>query len=555
MFLHKKMKKFRKYLLLALLPAVIGIFSFTVDDRYFEIAKNLDIFATMFKELNSLYVDEINPTKAMRVGIQAMLKELDPYTNFYPEDDIEDYRTLTTGKYNGIGATTAFDGKKHTIVMIYQYSPADKAGLKIGDELVSVDKVTLAGKDDDQLGRLLKGQRGTKVDLEVNRYGEKKPISLSIERDIVKTSDVPHYGMIDEKTGYIQLKDFSATAAKEIKAAFEEMKGQGMQSLVLDLRSNPGGLLNMAIDISNFFIPKGKLVVETKGKVGEWNKKYGTQNQPLDTEMPVVVLINGSSASASEIVSGTLQDYDRGVLIGQRSFGKGLVQTTRPLSYNTQLKVTTAKYYIPSGRCIQAIDYSHRNPDGSVGKLPDSLRSTFYTSNKRLVLDGGGVDPDIYVKPKELSDFTKQLVSSKLIFDYATKYYFEHIKDEPGNLFMPSEAILADFKTFIKNKNFEYESEVSKSLKTLETESKKDPLLNELQSSIAQLKAKVGTANEAKFEQYKMEIKEQLALEILSRYHYDKVMKFVSFERDPEVQKALELFKNPAEYKKILAGK
>lgn len=549
------MKKFRKYLLLLSLPAIIGVFSFTVDDRYFEIAKNLDIFASMYKELNSLYVDEINPTKAMRVGIQAMLKELDPYTNFYPEDDIEDYRTLTTGKYNGIGATTSFDGGKHTIVMVYQYSPADKAGLKIGDELLTVDKISLAGKDDDQLGRLLKGQRGTKVQLEVNRFGEKKPISLSIERDIVKTSDVPHYGMIDDKTGYIQLKDFSASAAKEIKAAFEEMKGQGMKSLVLDLRSNPGGLLNMAIDISNFFIPKGKLVVETKGKVGEWNKKYGTENQPLDLEMPIVVLINGASASASEIVSGTLQDYDRGVLIGQRSFGKGLVQTTRPLSYNTQLKVTTAKYYIPSGRCIQAIDYSNRNPDGSVGKLPDSLRATFFTANKRVVLDGGGVDPDIFVKPKELSGYTKQLISSKLIFDYATKYYFENMNEVPGNLFMPNDVILADFKAFIKSKNFEYESEVSKSLKVLEKEAKSDPSLNDIQSSIAQLKTKVGTVNAAKFEQHKNEIKEQLALEILSRYHYDKIMKFVSFERDPEVQKALEIFKNPEEYKRILAGK
>lgn len=549
------MRKFKKYILLTLIPLFIAFFSFKADDRYFEIAKNLDIFATLFKELNSLYVDEINPTRAMGVGIKAMLKELDPYTNYYAEDAIEDYRTLTTGKYNGIGATTAYDGKKHTIVMIYQYSPADKAGLKIGDELLAIDNVTLSGKDDEQLGRLLKGQRGTKVEVSVNRFGQQKPVKIEIERDIVKTSDVPHYGMIDDKTGYIQLKDFSATAAKEIKAAFEEMKGEGMTNLVLDLRSNPGGLLNMAIDICNFFIPKGKLVVETKGKVAEWNKKYGTNNQPLDTEMPIVVLLNSSSASASEIVGGTLQDYDRGVLVGQRSFGKGLVQTTRPLSYNTQLKVTTAKYYIPSGRCIQAIDYSHRNPDGSVGKLPDSLRSTFYTANKRLVLDGGGVDPDVYVKPKELSDFTNQLVSKKLIFDYATKYYYEHQNDEPENLFMPDAATFADFKNFVKSRNFNFESEVSKSLKKLTEESKKDPLLAEIQGNLESLQTKVSAANDKKFDQYEEEIRQQLALEILSRYHYDKVMKFVSFERDPEVQKALELFANPAEYNKILGKK
>jgi carboxyl-terminal processing protease len=549
------MRKFKKYILLTFIPLFIAFFSFKADDRYFEIAKNLDIFATLFKELNSLYVDEINPTRAMGVGIKAMLKELDPYTNYYAEDAIEDYRTLTTGKYNGIGATTAYDGKKHTIVMIYQYSPADKAGLKIGDELLAIDNVTLSGKDDEQLGRLLKGQRGTKVEVSVNRFGQQKPVKIEIERDIVKTSDVPHYGMIDDKTGYIQLKDFSATAAKEIKAAFEEMKSEGMTNLVLDLRSNPGGLLNMAIDICNFFIPKGKLVVETKGKVAEWNKKYGTNNQPLDTEMPIVVLLNSSSASASEIVGGTLQDYDRGVLVGQRSFGKGLVQTTRPLSYNTQLKVTTAKYYIPSGRCIQAIDYSHRNPDGSVGKLPDSLRSTFYTANKRLVLDGGGVDPDVYVKPKELSDFTNQLVSKKLIFDYATKYYYENQNDEPENLFMPDAATFADFKNFVKSRNFNFESEVSKSLKKLTEEFKKDPLLAEIQGNLESLQTKVSAANDKKFDQYEEEIRQQLALEILSRYHYDKVMKFVSFERDPEVQKALELFANPAEYNKILGKK
>lgn len=549
------MNKTKKVGLVAVIIAAIGFFSFKVDDRYFEIAKNLDIFATMFKEVNSLYVDEINPTSAMNVGIKAMLKELDPYTNFYTEDAIEDYRTMTTGKYNGIGASTTYSEGVHTVVMVYEHSPADKAGIKIGDELLKVDGVSVTGKEDDALGRLLKGQRGTSVNLEIKRLNSAKPISLNVERDIVKTPDVPHYGLIDEETGYIQLKDFSSTAGKEIKNAFEEMKSDGMKHLVLDLRSNPGGLLDQAIDISNFFIPKGKLVVETKGKVSEWNKKYGSKNQPLDLEMPVVVLINGSSASASEIVSGTLQDYDRGVLIGQRSFGKGLVQTTRPLSYNTQLKVTTAKYYIPSGRCIQAIDYSHRRPDGSVGKLPDSLRSVFYTVNRRPVYDGGGVDPDIEIATKKTSEFTKQLVGEKLIFDYATKYYFDHEDKVPGEAFVINESIYKDFIGFTASKNFNFESEVIKNLNKIKAELAENPDLKLTAGDLVGFENKLANIYKNYFSTYAEEIKNELELEILSRYHYDKVMKFVSFEKDPEVQEALKLFADPARYSKILSGK
>lgn len=549
------MKRIKKVSLIAIVLLAVGFFSFKVDDRYFEIAKSLDIFATMFKEVNSLYVDEINPTSAMNVGIKAMLKELDPYTNFYTEDAIEDYRTMTTGKYNGIGASTSYKDGVHTVVMVYQFSPADKAGIKIGDELQKVDGVSVQGKKDDELGRLLKGQRGTSVNLELKRYNETKPLKLNVERDIVKTPDVPHFGLIDEKTGYIQLKDFSATAGKEIKSAFEEMKSDGMENLILDLRSNPGGLLDQAIDISNFFIPKGKLVVETKGKVSEWNKKYGSKNQPLDLEMPVVVLINGSSASASEIVSGTLQDYDRGVLIGQRSFGKGLVQTTRRLSYNTQLKVTTAKYYIPSGRCIQAIDYSHRRPDGSVGKLPDSLRSVYYTVNRRPVYDGGGVDPDIEIAAKNKSEFTKQLISKKLLFDFATKYYFENESNMPGETFAISESVYNDFISFVKQNDFNFESEVIKSINNIKSQIATSPELKATTADLANFETKLASIYKDYFTTYSDEIKDELELEILSRYHYDKVMKFVSFEKDEEVQEALKLFADPSRYAKILSGK
>lgn len=549
------MKKTYKYLTIGLITSTLALVGFKYEDRYFEIAKNLDIFATLFKELNALYVDEINPNKAMRTSITSMLKELDPYTNFYPEDDIEDYRTMATGKYNGIGATVSNVYGDHTVVMIYEGSPADKAGIKIGDVFSKINGVSLTGKDSEQLGRLLKGQTDTEVDLTIKRFGQKKPIDLSVKRAVVKTPNVPHYGLINDEVGYIQLNDFSATAASEIKSAFEEMKGQGMKSLVLDLRGNPGGLLNMAIDICNFFIPKGELVVETKGKVGQWNKKYAARFNPIDLEIPIAVLISSGSASASEIVSGTLQDYDRGVVIGQKSFGKGLVQTTRPLSFNTQLKVTTAKYYIPSGRCIQAIDYSHRNEDGSVGKVPDSLKSTFYTKNGRPVYDGGGVDPDIRLEPKELSELTKQLTREGVIFDFATQYYFNNQSNIPGDNFTPSDELYTSFKEYVKESGFRYVNNAEEALSDLEALANEDKGYADFKSSLTPLRTLLNKKKEMDLVTYQDEIKDELALEILSRYHYDNAMKFVSFEKDQEVQEALKLFKDMPRYKSILAGK
>jgi carboxyl-terminal processing protease len=549
------MKKIYKYLSLGLICSSLALVGFKYEDRYFEIAKNLDIFATLFKELNALYVDEINPNKAMRTSITAMLKELDPYTNFYPEDDIEDYRTMATGKYNGIGATVSEVYGEHTVVMIYQDSPADKAGIKIGDVISHINGVDLVGKDNEQLGRLLKGQTDTQIDLTIKRFGQNKPLNLKVKRAVVKTPNVPHYGMVTDEVGYIQLTDFSATAASEIKSAFEEMKSLGMKKLIIDLRSNPGGLLNMAIDICNFFVQKGELIVETKGKVGQWNKKYSGRFNPLDLEMPLAVLINSGSASASEIVSGTLQDYDRGVVIGQRSFGKGLVQTTRPLSFNTQLKVTTAKYYIPSGRCIQALDYSHRNEDGSVGKVADSLRSTFYTKNGRPVLDGGGVDPDIRLNAKELSVLAKQLIKEGVIFNFATEYYFKNSEKAPGDKFVPSGALYNSFLAFVKKSDFTYYNDADDALGELELLASNDKAYASLGSSLVPIRQLINQKNSSDYQTYKEEIKDEIALEILSRYHYDKAMKFVSFDKDQEIQEALKLFQDMKRYNAILKGK
>src|SRR5690606_10371586 len=385
--------KKRWWWLVALL--CIGAFAFRNDDRLFEIARNLDIYATLYKELNTYYVDEINPNTVIKTSIDAMLESLDPYTVYYSEDDIEDFMTLTTGKYNGIGALVNSANGRYTVMMVYEDTPAEKAGIRIGDEILKIDDVDVAARRGVESGKMLKGQTGTTVKLTVKRFGHPTPIDIIVGRDVVKVTNVPYYGMLNEEVGYIDLKDFTATAAKEVQSAFNELKGKGMKKLILDVRDNPGGLLDMAIAISNFFIPKGKEIVSTKGKISDWNKKYVATNAAIDTDIPLIVLTSSRSASAAEIVAGVMQDYDRGVLIGQRTYGKGLVQTTRDLSFNTKMKVTTAKYYIPSGRCIQAIDYSSRNEDGSVAKIPDSLMTAFKTANGRTVYDGGGVLPDI----------------------------------------------------------------------------------------------------------------------------------------------------------------
>ncbi|MCP9746620.1 S41 family peptidase [Lacihabitans sp. CS3-21] len=554
-FFLKTNKKLRLFLLGFLLMVTIGFSAYKVDDRLFEIAKNLDVFATMYKELNALYVDEINPTKAMRVGIQAMLKELDPYTVFYPEDEIEDYFTMNVGAYNGIGATIEYFEGKHVVSMLYEDSPADKAGIKIGDQVLKINNVDVTDKTDAEFGRLLKGQTGTSVKLSLERVGQSKPLQISVGRDVIKTPNVPHYGMINDEVGYIQLTDFSRTAAKEIKTATLELKDKGMKNLVLDLRGNPGGLLNMAVEICNFYLPKNLLVVETKGKVKEWNYKYQTKEQPLDTDMPIVVLINGRSASASEIVGGTLQDYDRAVLIGQRSFGKGLVQITKDLSYNTKMKVTTSKYYIPSGRCIQAIDYGHRQADGSFGKLPDSLRVPFKTKNGRMVLDGAGIDPDITTKSADQSDYVKTLVKNKMIFYFANKFYFDNQNEKPKENFSLENKTMGEFESWLKNQKFVYETADQKGIDALIKSSKESGDYSKMKANLDDLKKVADLNTQGMVKKNWEQIKEALELEILSRYYYQKAMKFVAFEKDKDIQEALKLFGNPQKYKSLLAGK
>jgi carboxyl-terminal processing protease len=547
------MKTNKKLFFACLLSVSISLFSFTdPGERFFEIAKNLDIYATMFKELNTYYVDEINPNKVVKQSITSMLKQLDPYTNYYAEDDIEDYRTMTTGKYNGIGAVIGNIKSKKIVMMVYEDSPAAKAGLKIGDEIVKLDGIDIRNKKDLDLNTLIKGQNGTPLKTSILRYGSTKIEELAIVRDIVKVLNVPYFGMINETDGYINLTDFSAEAAKEVKQAFNELKALGMKNLILDVRENPGGLLNMAVEICNIFVAKDSEIVSTKGKVAEWNKTYKAMGQPIDTEMPIVVLTNNHSASAAEIVAGVLQDYDRAVLIGQRSFGKGLVQVTRDLSYNCKLKVTTAKYYIPSGRCIQAIDYSHRNADGSVGKMPDSLITAFKTKSNRIVYDGGGVKPDIELEHKTLAPITNSLIQEYLIFDYANKYIAENTNIKPAKEFQLTEADFNKFIIWLKSKDYNYTTQVEKDLSTLEASAKKEKYMDGIQEQFNALKDKIATQRKGDILIFKNEIKKELEQEIIMHLYLQKGEKQASFVNDPEIKEALKLFKDMPRYKTIL---
>ncbi|WP_342084446.1 S41 family peptidase [Dyadobacter sp. OTU695] len=550
------MKKYLRSILLAA-PVVSGLafVSFRQDDRLFEIARNLDIYATLFKELNAYYVDEINPNQLIKTSIDNMLRSLDPYTVYYAEDDIEDYMTMTTGKYNGIGAMVNSADGKHTVMMVYEDTPAQKAGLQLGDEITKINGIDLSTREDFDTGKLLKGQTQTSVTLTVKRYGITKPLEINLNRDIVKVTNVPYYGMLNEEVGYIDLKDFTATASREVRNAFQELKGKGMKSVVLDLRDNPGGLLNMAIEISNIFIPKGEEVVSTKGKVSEWNKTYTAYNPALDTEIPVVVLTNNRSASAAEIVSGVIQDYDRGVLIGQRTYGKGLVQTTRDLSFNTKMKITTAKYYIPSGRCIQAIDYSHRNDDGSVGKIPDSLMTEFKTRNGRAVFDGGGILPDIITEKENFSPLAVSLGRNRLFFDYAVKYHFEHPTIKPAKEFQLSDADYAAFTKWLGDKEYDYTTQVERDLNDLEASAKKEKSLEVIEDQLKALKSKLSHSKDNDLQIFKPEIKQILEEEIIKHYYLEKGMREASFNEDPEVKAALALFKDPARYNQILKKK
>lgn len=552
--MKKNLKKFFFAGILALLVTVFVAFE-NPSDKYFQIAKNLDIFATLFKEVNTYYVDEVSPNQIMKKGIDAMLESLDPYTNYIPEDEIEDYRTNMTGQYGGIGAVIGKKEEKAIILMPYEGFPAHKGGLQIGDAILKVDGVDVVGKSTSDISKMLKGQSSTDVKLTIQRYGVDKPLELTLTREKIKLENVTYYGMVTKDVGYIRLTDFMSGASKEVKKGLNDLKDQGAKKIILDLRDNPGGLLSEAINISNLFIDKDKEIVRTKGKIAEWNKVYNALSSPADANIPIAVLTSSRSASASEIVSGVIQDYDRGVIVGQRSFGKGLVQATRPLTYNSQLKITTAKYYTPSGRCIQAIDYSHRNDDGSVGKIADSLRVAFKTKNGRLVYDGGGISPDVEVEKKSIAPITASLVSKNLLFDYATLYTFKNKKITSAKEFALTEAEYQEFVKWLDGKEYDYTTKVENNLQELVNSAKKEKYYDDIQSQVESLKKQISHNKEKDLQTFKDEIRELLEEQIVSRYYLQKGTVEASFDDDEDVMAAVKVLNDSAMLNKILSGK
>ena len=534
--------------------AIIALAASSPKDKYFEIAKNLDIFATLFKEVNKYYVDEIDPTDLVNVGIYSMLSKLDPYTNYIPEDQVEDYRTLTTGEYGGIGAVIGIKNQKVVVVMPNEGFAAHKAGLSIGDEIVEIDGKPVKGLDIPEISKLLKGKEGTKVSIKIRKPLEETASVIEMERERIHMKNVPYHGMVNEKIGLIQLTDFTQNASLEVKDALTQLKGEGAESIILDLRGNPGGLLSEAINISNLFLPRGLEIVSTKGKIEEWNKQHKALNNPVDLDIPLAVLVSSRSASAAEIVSGVIQDYDRGVLIGKRSFGKGLVQATRPLAYNAKLKVTVAKYYIPSGRCIQAIDYSKRDEDGYVEKLPDSLRVAFKTKGGRIVYDGGGVDPDIKTDNEAYAPITRSLIGKGLIFEYANLYRAKHNEIAEAVNFNISEEEYNDFVAWLANKDYDYTTKVEKVLSDLEVNAKSEKYYEDIKSQLTALEKKISHNKENDLKKFKVEIMEVLEEEIAARYYLHNGMMETSFDDDEDIKAAVEILSDKTKYDKILSG-
>lgn len=555
----KKLSNRPKYYVISFLVILVTYGSITAfsnkSDKNFEVAKNLDIFYTLFRELNLFYVDTVDAEKLIKAGIDEMLSDLDPYTTYIPESDMEDFKYMTTGKYGGIGSLI---GQRDSVVMIsdpYEGKPAQLAGLQPGDVFLEIDGISAVSKSVSEISDLLKGTPETDVEVLVQRPYINKPVSITIRRANITINPVAYYGMVSDGVGYISFSNFTENASREVQKAVTALKAEGAKALILDLRSNPGGILDEAVDITNLFIDKGNVVVYTKGKVKQWDKTYKASHNPIDTVIPLAVLVNSGSASASEIVAGALQDMDRALILGTRTFGKGLVQTTRPLSFNSTLKVTTAKYYIPSGRCIQALDYAHRNEDGSVGRIPDSLMTEFSTRNGRIVKDGGGILPDVELNYDMPGRVTIALIRNYMIFDYASKYFYEHPDVPPLETFTVNDEVYADFKAFTKSKEFSYETFSEKKLKELmemvEEEGYDDIAENELEA----LKEKLAHNIDKDLDVFKKEISELIGEEIIKRYYYQKGEIKLALKYDEWLKTTIHMLNDQVKYKELLAIK
>ena len=543
------MKKFNfsKKTSLLLLVGVLFL-SFSFKSKFFEVAKQIEIYNTLFMELNMYYVDEINPAELTNKAIKNTLKDLDPYTNFYNEQEVEDARIRREGEYGGIGVSVYYTKEGIQIREVYKGFSADKAALKAGDIIVSVEGQSVKNMERDQLSMFLKGTPKSVFSVEVLRQG--KIIEKEIIRDKIVVNPVPFAEMIDEETGYLVLTRFNNKASSEVKKAFRKLKKEGMTKLVFDLRSNPGGSLRESINISNFFLPKGKKIVSTKAKVKKWSNTYKGTNNPLDLEIPIVVLVNGRSASASEIVSGSLQDYDRAVIMGQRSFGKGLVQRYRELTYGTQLKVTISKYYTPSGRCIQELDYANKDKNGKVPKFSDNGINEFKTANGRTVFDGGGVLPDVIIKTSKRTEATKKLLSSRAIFNFATNYFHENLEIESEENFIFKDI---DFKSFIKYLKSD-STFVTKQELLFKEAFKASPNKN-ISKEYKKIKEKLVNDKIYNVSKNKDILKRVIKEEIINRYYYKVGVYKHNLKNDLVIKEAVLLLQNQEKYKQILSAK
>ena len=534
---------------------IIGLsfWGFKSDQKNFEISKNLDIFYTLVRELNLFYVDEVKPDKLIKKGIDDMLETLDPYTVYIPESEMDDFKFMTTGEYAGIGAMISKRGNQIIVAEPYEGFPAQVNGLRAGDIFIEVDGKPVDKMAVSDVSEILKGPAKKVIKVKMQRPGEKKPFTLDIVREEIQIDPVTYYGMIDDKTGYVRLSSFTDGCAESVRDAIVDLRDKkGAKKLVLDLRSNPGGLLGEAVKVTNLFVNHGQEIVSTKGKVSQWDKTYRATEQPVDSVMPLIILVNSGSASASEIVAGALQDLDRAVIMGNRTFGKGLVQTTRDLSYNTKLKVTTAKYYIPSGRCIQALDYTHRNADGSVGTIPDSLITVFKTKNGRLVKDGGGVTPDIRNVQDTLSALSFKLVQDYMIFDFATEYASKHKSIATPDKFDIHDDIYKEFHEYLTAKKFSYESRSELTLKSLIETAKKEHYYDGTKNEFAALEKGLTLDLNQDLDKNSEEIRDLLKDEIVSRYYYQKGAIIAALVSDKEIRSVKSLFQNPAEYSLLL---
>lgn len=548
----KNKLNFLKSLSLVLLLSISSGIRVSAQSNGFEVLKSMELMDLIFQQLETSYVDDIQPGEMTKTGIDAMLKQLDPYTVYYHEANIEDYRLMTTGQYGGVGALIRKIGEFTYFAEPYEGNPAQVAGVKAGDKIIAIDGKTMVGIPSDDVSSSLKGPKGTAIEVKVDRQG--KEMTFKITRDEIKLPDVPYFGMLEPGIGYIKLNGFTQTASSDVRSAMEKLKADGATSMVLDLRGNGGGLLVEAIKIVNLFVKKGQTVVTTKGRIPEENKVYETPGEPLDLKIPLAVLVDGGSASASEIVAGSLQDLDRAVVIGTNSYGKGLVQRTYDLKYGSKIKVTISKYYTPSGRCVQRLEYYDKEAGDKPKAIADSLLKTFTTTNGRKVIDGRGIEPDLDIEKPDFSRLLAQLVSNNIVFNFATDYYVKHDKIGDAASFKLTPEEYEEFKKYALAQTFTYNTASEEQLEKMKKIAEDEGYYEDVKSEYDMLLAKVTPSKERDLEKFKEEINYYVSNEIVSRYYYQKGRSQQAFQDDLDVQKALEVLKNQKEYNTILGN-